>query len=182
MANKKTAERFFWANNILDVQPADSILEIGCGAGLLAEQIATKLSTGKLVAIDKSEAMLDKAIKRNQCFVEKGTAHFFATSFLMSGLPRSVFNKIVAFNVNFFWKNPVRELKLAQQLLKRGGKLFIFHQAPYNITIQAAQPVINNLETSAFEILDVQLKKLTPTPAFCIIAKPVKKEEQATNL
>ena len=46
----KIPSRFIWAAGLLDIKPANKILEIGCGAGLLAEQIANKLRTGSLTA------------------------------------------------------------------------------------------------------------------------------------
>jgi 16S rRNA A1518/A1519 N6-dimethyltransferase RsmA/KsgA/DIM1 with predicted DNA glycosylase/AP lyase activity len=38
-------ERFIWAASILSVRPTDHILEIGCGAGILTEQIAVHLKS-----------------------------------------------------------------------------------------------------------------------------------------
>jgi len=53
-----TGERFLWAAKLLDVQPSNTVLEIGCGAGIFAEQIAHRLTTGKLTAVDKSKPMI----------------------------------------------------------------------------------------------------------------------------
>ena len=97
-------ERFPWAAFQMDIRPGDSILEIGCGAGLLAGQIAAKLETGRLTAIDHSDAMIAKALKRNAAFVEDKTARFKAVSFMGFNADRS-FDAVVAFNVNFFLKN-----------------------------------------------------------------------------
>ena len=51
-------ERFLWAISILQIQPRDEVLEIGCGGGLLVEQIAARLETGRITAIDRSAAMI----------------------------------------------------------------------------------------------------------------------------
>jgi ubiquinone/menaquinone biosynthesis C-methylase UbiE len=163
-----------WALQILGIKPAQQILEIGCGAGLLAEQIAGKLTTGKLVALDKSNAMLEKAKKRNKVFIETGISNFMNVDFLKSQLPEKVFDTVVAFNVPVFWKNPRRELELVTQLVKRTGKLYLFRQEPYEIEISHADPVKQILLNNSFQILDVQVKQLMPTSAICIIAKPKK--------
>jgi cyclopropane fatty-acyl-phospholipid synthase-like methyltransferase len=39
-------EKFTWAVRLLKLKTIHNILEIGCGAGLLAEQIAHRLTTG----------------------------------------------------------------------------------------------------------------------------------------
>ncbi len=41
----KLNERFASTASVLDVKPADNILEISCGAGILAEQIAKQLTS-----------------------------------------------------------------------------------------------------------------------------------------
>jgi len=74
--------------------------------------------------------------------------------------------------VNFFWKNPVEELLIIRKSLKPDGTLFVFYQAPFEIDITAAEPIKQNLLESAFNIGAVHLKKMLPTSAFCIIAKP----------
>ncbi len=167
-------ERFAWAIQLLKIKPTQNILEVGCGAGLLAEQIARRLTTGKLIAVDKSPPMLEKAKKRNNEFKDKGISEFLAADFAKSQLQQNFFDSIVAFNVPVFWKNPVRELYLIRHAIKPKGKLYVFYQAPYEIDISNAEPIQQKLVDNSFEIADVQLKKLTPTSAFCIIAKPKK--------
>jgi trans-aconitate methyltransferase len=54
-------ERLTWTADLLDVQPADVVLEIGCGSGALAELICTRLSEGHLVAIDRSATLIAAA-------------------------------------------------------------------------------------------------------------------------
>jgi ubiquinone/menaquinone biosynthesis C-methylase UbiE len=169
----KTPKRFLWATELLEIKPTDHILEIGCGAGILAEQIATRLTSGKLIAIDKSSSMVDKAQQRNSRFIDNGVSSFLAADFLKAELSRSYFNSIVAFNVNFFWKNPVLELLYIKQLLKPNGKLYVFYQAPFEITINAAEPIKQKLENNAFRIVIIQLKEFSPTSAFCIVAQPI---------
>jgi ubiquinone/menaquinone biosynthesis C-methylase UbiE len=169
-----THERFKWAVELLKVKPTQNILEIGCGAGLLAEEIASKLTTGKVIGIDKSLSMLGKAKKRNKEFIEKGISEFINADFLNSQLPTKFFDTVTAFNVNVFSKNPVRELELIKRSIKPKGNLYVFYQAPFEIKLTDAKPIQQKLLENSFEIVDMQLKKLKPTSAFCIIAAPKK--------
>ena len=45
--------------------PSDHVLEIGCGPGAGAELICSRLETGKLFAIDRSESGVDRTKRRN---------------------------------------------------------------------------------------------------------------------
>jgi hypothetical protein len=53
--------------------------------------------------------MLEKAEKRNKGYIENGRSEFIATDLSNSNLPGSYFDSIIAFNVNFFWKDPVKD-------------------------------------------------------------------------
>ena len=64
--------RIRWAVDLMDVQPADHVLEIGCGPGAGAELICSRLETGKLFAIDRSESGVDRTRRRNQKYVDAG--------------------------------------------------------------------------------------------------------------
>ena len=163
-----TPERFIWAVELLNLQPQHSVLEIGCGAGLLAQLIAGKLKSGNLVAIDKSNAMLQKARKRN----DKQKIEFLNLEFALFD-SKQRFDKIVAFNVNFFWKAPDKEFIVLQKIVQPGGKIYAFFDAPYNRKIEDLIGLITrNLESFGFKVLSTETKKLRPGTCFCIIFKP----------
>lgn len=176
MVNDKTyttiPKRFIWAVDMLELQPSHQVLEIGCGVGLMAEVISNKLQDGKLVAMDKSSFMIEKAKLRNKPFIAGGTATFLTADFLKADLQRSTFDTITAFNLNFFRKDPAKVLQRVKQFLKPGGKLFIFFQDPYEITISAADLIAEKLSAHGFTVLDTKLKELSPTSAICVVSVP----------
>lgn len=168
-----TPERFLWAIELLQVKPTDSILEIGCGAGLLAELIADRLTSGKLVAIDRSAPMVDKARQRNRSFIQNGKFRLIRSAFLKVEIPDACFDKVVAFNVGFFRKNPAQELQQIKKALKPQGKLFLFFQEPYEIDVTAAEPIVQGLKKNGFEIREIHLKEIKPTSALGIVSSPI---------
>jgi ubiquinone/menaquinone biosynthesis C-methylase UbiE len=107
----KLPERFLWAADVLNIKPNHSILEIGCGTGLLAEEICSRPPGGKFVGIDRSAAMIEKATKRNHASIETGKASFLMAEFKDVTLPKSSFHTIAAFSVNFFWQDPQQNLR-----------------------------------------------------------------------
>lgn len=167
----QAANRFEWATHLIHPEPDDQILEIGCGVGLLAELITASLSTGSLTAIDSSASMIRKAEKRNQFAIAQGrltllTKPFEETSF------RQFFNKIVAFNVNFFWKHPTEELHLARKLLKPDGQLFIFYQTPSGIDLELMKKIEAQLVENGFRIFKRLVEDKEPVRSFALIANP----------
>jgi ubiquinone/menaquinone biosynthesis C-methylase UbiE len=165
-------KRFVWAVDMLELKPSHHVLEVGCGVGMMAEIIGGKLDGGKLIAIDKSSFMIEKAKRRNKPFIANGTTEFLTADFLKVELQPSSFDRIAAFNLNFFRKDPGKVLQRVKHFLKPGGKLFIFFQDPYEITISAADLISEKLSDHGFTVVDTTLKELTPTSAICVVAVP----------
>lgn len=165
-------ERFTWAAGIIAPNPGSKLLEIGCGAGLLAGLIADKLTTGHITAIDKSQPMIRLATQRNQAYITAGKATFQVADFAKAPLPANTFDKVIAFNVNFFWKKPEKELLLIKRSMKPGGQLFVFYQTPYGIDMKLCELIKDKLQEHAFQVQDTVLGQFAASAAFCIIAKP----------
>ncbi len=167
----KPNDRFSWAVEMLHVDPSDHILEIGCGHGIAISMIAGVLKTGTITAIDQSAAMISKASRKNQgngAVLLKGTF----PDVHMNG---HRFDKIFAFNVNVFLKDPGRELLSIKSLLAPEGALYLFFQPPpadgMAITQHIADEACARLRKANFSIIDVLFKKIPPSPCACIIAR-----------
>jgi ubiquinone/menaquinone biosynthesis C-methylase UbiE len=165
-------ERFNWGAEVLKIEPSDTILEIGCGTGIFVEQIGRKLISGKIVAVDKSASMIEMARKRNKALLEKSVVRFIVSDFIKAEFDNLEFNKVVAFNVNVFWKNPSKELKMVKKHLKSAGQLYVFYQTPFGIGDEFIRQLTQPLENNEFEIIEIILNKLISNPVVCIIARP----------
>lgn len=164
-------ERYFWALDILNIQPDDEVFEIGCGTGIAAELVAKSLKSGKITAIDRSAAVISRAVKRNQPYIAAGVADFqVATLETMRPLEKS-FNKAFAFNVSLFWKNPTRELATIASRLSPQGRIYIFHQPPYEITKEIADQTCEQLEKNNFKVIRVAYKNMQPATVSCVQAR-----------
>jgi ubiquinone/menaquinone biosynthesis C-methylase UbiE len=172
--NSPVPPRFLWAVEMLEINPSHHVLEIGCGVGMMADVISSKLESGKLVAIDKSSFMIEKAKWRNQKSVAAGTSVFLTEDFLKMEMEMepSSFDIVTAFNLNFFRKDPLNILQRVKYLLKPNGKLFIFFQDPFEVTIMSAHLIAEKLSTHGFTVVNVAVKKLSPTSAICVVAAP----------
>src|SRR5215210_1905105 len=62
----KPSERFVWAVDILALDPADRVLEVGCGHGVAVSLVCERLTSGRITAIDRSKKMIEMAARRNR--------------------------------------------------------------------------------------------------------------------
>ena len=122
--------RIKWAVDLMDVQPADQVLEIGCGPGAGAEATCAKLETGKLFAIDRSESGVDRTKRRNQKYVDAGRLVVRQIDLATLRVPVKRLNKVFAFNVNLFWvRGCADEVALLHERLLPGGAVYLFFDA-----------------------------------------------------
>jgi trans-aconitate methyltransferase len=122
--------RIRWAVDFMDVQPTDHILEIGCGPGAGAELICSRLETGKLFAIDRSESGVDRTKRRCAQYVEAGRLTVRQIDLATLRVPVKRLNKVFAFNVNLFWvRNCADEVALLHERVLPGGAVHLFYEA-----------------------------------------------------
>lgn len=168
---KSIADRLTYAFEILEVDPSDRILEIGCGYGAAASLICGRLVDGKITAIDQSEKMIRAAEKLNAPFVSAGKAIFLAAPLHEADLGHSRFNKIFAVNVNLFWMKAARELERIRELLLPGGTIYLFNQPPSAGKLRSiAERTGQNLADAGFTVKQIMIGDQKPIPVVCVIA------------
>jgi len=122
--------RIRWAVEVMDVQPNDHVLEIGCGPGAAAELICEQLETGKLFAIDRSESGVDRTKRRCAQHVESGRLTVRQIDLATLRVPVKRLNKVFAFNVNLFWvRSCADEVALLHERVVPGGAVYLFYEA-----------------------------------------------------
>src|SRR3954454_19064302 len=102
----KASERLVWAVDPLEVRPADRLLEVGCGHGVAVSLVCERLTTGTIIAIDRSPKMIEMATRRNREQVDAGRAKLEAVALAEVDLGERRFDKVFAFNVAPFWLQP----------------------------------------------------------------------------
>jgi trans-aconitate methyltransferase len=130
MAMQQVPPRIRWAVDLMDVQPADNVLEIGCGPGYGAELICQRLETGKLFAIDRSESGVDRTRRRCSKHVEAGRLTVRQIDLATLRVPVKRLTKVFAFNVNLFWvRDCADEMALLHERVVPGGGVYLFYEA-----------------------------------------------------
>ena len=114
----------------LDIQPADRVLEIGCGHGVAATLVCERLDGGRLTAVDRSPKMIEAATRRNAAYVDSGTAEFLVASLEDLDLGDRRFDTVFAVRVGLFHREPERARSLVEAWLAPGGEVFAFFDPP----------------------------------------------------
>jgi cyclopropane fatty-acyl-phospholipid synthase-like methyltransferase len=126
----RTNERLAAAIATLRLKPTDRVLEIGCGFGVAASLICEQIRSGSYVAVDRSEASVRAARKRNRRFIETGRAEFYTVAFEAFDPNGRTFDKIVAIRVRAFRDDPEGSRSLVSRWLAPGGEIFVVYDEP----------------------------------------------------
>lgn len=114
---------------LMDPDPDESILEIGIGTGISLKYYD---QNQKIVGIDLSEAMLEKARLKALKYGHTNTS-LFACNAENILLPSNSFDKVVIMYVYSVAANPLTLLDEAQRVCKTGGDVYIVnHFSNYN--------------------------------------------------
>jgi SAM-dependent methyltransferase len=156
----KPSERFVWAVDILALDPADHVLEIGCGHGVAVSLVCERLTSGRITAIDRSPKMIE----------------MLKTAALETAdLGDERFDKVFAFNVAPFWLQPKEALGIVRQHLASDAAVYLFWDARHTQPGRAhdlADRLSERMRLAEFSVNQVLVKDLRPVPAVCVIGLP----------
>ncbi len=171
----KPSERFVWAVDTLALDPADRVLEVGCGHGVAVSLVCERLTSGRITAIDRSSKMIEMAARRNRQHVADGRAVLKAVALEKADFGDERFDKIFAFNVAPFWLQPEAALAIVRRHLAPGGAFYLFWDARHTHPGGArglADRLSERVRLGGFPVNQVLVEHLRPVPAVCVIAQP----------
>jgi SAM-dependent methyltransferase len=144
--------RISWAIDLLDVQPDDRILEIGCGPGVGVGLVCERLGEGQITGIDRSATAIARAKARNAEHVAAGRALLQRVELAGFWSEPGRFDKAFAVNVNVFWTGRAdAEGTVLRSVLQPGGVVrLVYGGPPPGSTRDVAPIVAANLERHGF--------------------------------
>jgi ubiquinone/menaquinone biosynthesis C-methylase UbiE len=169
-------KRNSWVVSLLDVQPADRILEIGFGTGLAIAELSRRVGdSGHVYGIDHSEVMLRQAARRNAAAIAAGRITLSRAS--VDHLPDALggpFDAILTVNSLGFWPGPAERLSELRRRLRPGGRIAIASQprcpgATASTSRNAARKIEALLQAAGYTKTRTETLDLDP-PVACILA------------
>ena len=168
----RVPERVRWAVELLDVRPAEQLLEIGCGAGQAVALVCERLTSGTITAIDRSATMVARARARNAACVAAGRARIEVQTLTGAALGRR-FERAFAVNVNAFWTTPALSLAALRRLLAPAGAAYLVYEPPTAARLRELRERLPaRLAEHGFHAADVRTRPFRAGHGLCIIGRP----------
>lgn len=164
--------RGFYKNTAkaLNLQPDDTLLEIGFGSGLFIKKYVSHVS--RIAGLDYSEDMVNLASSINKSLIKSGKTEFKQGD--VSTLPwgDNEFSAVVGIETFFFWPEPEAALKEIFRVLAPEGRLVLEmaynkddgrdhtkDKEKYNFTLYSGEEMKTLLKQSGFSDVSVDYYK-----------------------
>jgi ubiquinone/menaquinone biosynthesis C-methylase UbiE len=157
----KASDRQRWAVEVLEIEPHDRVLEVGCGHGVAVSLVCDRLAGGRITAVDRSPKMIEAARQRNSEHAEK--VRFVTASVEEADLSDERYDKVFAIHVAALHR-PGPALHAVQRRLVPGGRLYLFSQAPGWKSADAAQAFAADLAGTLEEAGLEPMRRLVNDP------------------
>lgn len=167
-------ERNAWAVSLLELQPTDRVLEIGCGPGVALALVSKVVTSGQVVGIDHSEVMVQQATKRNTAAIEQGRVQLRLASVFDLPPGHDRYDKCLMVNVFHYWDSPDDVLRRVQWLMNPGGKIVIAFQPCVQgptgeDVLKAGHAVVERLKATGFFKVHLEIKSMAPDSVVCAV-------------
>ena len=107
---------------LMNLGVRETVLDVGCGAGWLCRMLASELRESKVVGLDVSDEMIERA--------RAASTNFASLSFLVGGVDQipsedDVFTKVISVESSYYWPDPARGIQEIFRVLAPGGSAWI---------------------------------------------------------
>jgi len=114
-----------WTLGLMDVHPADQVLDVGCGGGMAIKLLVARAKHGFVAGVDYSAAMVQQARRRNRAAIQRGQVAIQAGNVLDLPYAEGLFDQVCGIETFYFWPDPLAGLSEVYRVLKPGGQITI---------------------------------------------------------
>ena len=163
-----------WAVELLNIQPTERVIELGCGPGVAVAALADRATQGLVVGVDHSEVVIAQARHRNAEGMRQGRVHLIHAPVECLQVTGGPFDAALAVNTVGMWPEPTTRLREIGRQLRPGGRIALVSQprcpgATAATSAAAGDRLAAQLSDAGFTVVRVETLELEP-PAVCVLA------------
>lgn len=125
--NRSHAALTAWGLSHVDVEPGDSVLDIGCGGGMTVRALAAKAA--KTTGVDFSEESVAASTRANRTAIDAARVEIRQASVSELPFPDATFDVVTAVETHYYWPDLERDFREVLRVLKPGGMFAIVAEA-----------------------------------------------------
>ena len=166
--------RVRWAVSLLELQPHDRVLDVGCGPGYSTGIIARQVTQGFVVGLDRSELMTAMAQRRLRSHLASRRVMLVCAE--AQDLPKFdvTFDKVASIDAFRIEENPSATLRHLRARMTPGGRIAMVvspHERNASAQVLGGR-VAESLRAAGFERPEPHFNRsLSRAPAVCVTAR-----------
>ncbi len=125
---------------MLDIQPADRVIDVGTGHGRSLGVMAARATRGLIVGVDTSDVMLAIARRRNKALIRNGSVQVEKCASDNLLFPPASFDKALAVHTLYFWQPAEPHLRSIAKTLSAGGRFLLAFRPAEDTAVSANFP------------------------------------------
>ncbi|MGB7844284.1 MAG: methyltransferase domain-containing protein [Candidatus Acidiferrum sp.] len=164
-----------WTVRLLEIQPGQNVLEIGCGPGVGLKDVLGAGATHVLGA-DHSQTMLDQSAKRNAAALGQGRLELRLGS--LESLPPfdHLFDRLFSVNIIQFIADRPAAFRALFAVTAPGGLVATTYQPrgrnPTRVdALRMAEEIARHAQAAGFVDVRTEELPLEPAPAICVLGR-----------
>ena len=163
-----------WAVSLLELQPQDRVLDVGCGPGYSTGIIARQVTQGLVVGVDRSELMAAMAQRRLRSYLQ--TRRVMLVCAEAQDLPRFdvTFDKVASIDAFGIDEDPSATLGHVRARMTPGGRIAMVlspHERGASAQVLGGR-LAEVLRAAGFERTEPHFNRsLSRAPAICVTAR-----------
>lgn len=175
-ARPSNRARNLWTLDLLDIQPGDRVLEIGCGPGFALAAAAARAGEGKVVGLDHSETMLSQARARNRSAIAEGRIELRLGDAAAPPAEAGPFDKAYSVNVVQFLPDPEGAFRALYVAMAPGGAAAATYMPRGKdpsraAALSKAEEIRGHMEAAGFSDVRIEELPLKPVLAVCVLGR-----------
>jgi ubiquinone/menaquinone biosynthesis C-methylase UbiE len=113
------------AIELLEPEPADRVLDLGCGHGRTLPALADRVPHGLVTGVDHSALMLERARRRCERPIRAGRVVLRRCDAARLPFDDGAFDAVLSVHTIYFWPDPPSQLREVRRVLNAGGRLVL---------------------------------------------------------
>lgn len=114
-----------WGIKHVSIQDDYTVLDVGCGGGRTVKKLAAIAPRGKVFGVDYARGSVAASRAANSKLIASGQVEIKEASVSQLPFADSTFDAVTAIETQYYWPNPVEDMREIKRVLKPGGCLLV---------------------------------------------------------
>jgi SAM-dependent methyltransferase len=127
--NSRHSDLTDWGLAHVPIEHHYHILDVGCGGGRTIQKLSARAVAGKVYGVDYAKGSVAVSRRKNAESISAGRVEIYQASVSQLPFPDDQFDLVTAVESQYYWPDPVNDMREILRVLKPGGTLVVIAES-----------------------------------------------------